>query len=284
MPYAGINVLILWSAALERGFNSPSWMTYNQATELNAHIRKGEKGSLVVYANTFKKTEENADGQEIEREIPFLRGYTVFNVDQIDGLPEHYFETREPKFTELERIGHAEAFLAATHADIRCRGCRAYYVQDADYIQVPPIESFRDAESFYSTVLHELCHWVKHPSRLNRDFGRKSWGDEGYAREELVAELGSAFLCADLGLTAEVRDDHAAYLASWVAILKNDDRAIFQAQPTRNAPLITFINSNPNAMRPPHRRPHSYGELHQNRWHPAEPAPHFPFDQVTTWG
>ena len=131
-------------------------MTFKQALELNAHVRKGEKGSLVVYANTFKKTEENAEGQEIEREIPFLKGYTVFNVEQIEGLPEHYYEKPEPKFTAVERIDHAEAFLAATHADIRYRGSRAYYAQEADYIQVPPIESFRDAESFYSTALHEL--------------------------------------------------------------------------------------------------------------------------------
>jgi antirestriction protein ArdC len=227
--YSGINILMLWSAALEHGFNSPSWMTYNQAAELNAHVRKGEKGPLVVYANTFKKTEENADGQEIEREIPFLRGYTVFKIEQIEGLPEHYYEKPEPKFTDVERIDHAEAFLAATHADIRYRGCQAYYAQDADYIQMPPIESFRDAESFYSTALHELCHWVKHPSRLNRDFGRQTWGDEGYAREELVAELGSAFLCADLELTPEFREDHASYLATWIAVLKNDNPAIFQA-------------------------------------------------------
>ena len=229
MPYAGINILMLWNAALDHGFNSPKWMTYNQAAELNAHVRKGEKGSLVVYADTFKKTEESAEGQEIERDIPFLKGYTVFNIEQIEGLPEHYYEKPEPKFTDLERIDHAEAFLAATHADIRYRGCQAYYAQDADYIQVPPIESFRDAESFYSTALHELCHWAKHPSRLNRDFGRKTWGDEGYAREELVAELGSAFLCADLELIPEVREDHASYLSTWITVLKNDNRAIFQA-------------------------------------------------------
>ena len=228
-PYSGINILMLWAASVEYGFNSPSWMTFKQALDLNAHVRKGEKGSMVVYANTFTRTEEDAEGQEIEREIPFLKGYTVFNVEQIEGLPEHFYVKPEPKFTAVQRIEHAEAFFAATRADIRYRGGRAYYAQDADYIQMPPIESFRDAESFYSTLAHETTHWTKHPSRVERDFGRKTWGDEGYAREELVAELGAAFLCADLELTAEVREDHAAYIATWLTALKNDNRAIFQA-------------------------------------------------------
>ena len=228
-PYSGINILMLWAASVEYGFCSPSWMTFKQAVELNAHVRKGEKGSLVVYANTFTRTDKDAEGQEIEREIPFLKGYTVFNVEQIDGLPEQFYVKPEPKFTAVERIEHAEAFFAATGADIRYRGGRAYYAQDADYIQMPPIESFRDAESFYATLAHETTHWTKHSSRVERDFGRKTWGDEGYAREELVAELGAAFLCADLELTPEVREDHAAYIATWLQALKNDNRAIFQA-------------------------------------------------------
>jgi antirestriction protein ArdC len=228
-PYSGINILMLWGAAVEHGFRSPTWMTFKQALDLNAHVRKGEKGSLIVYANTFTRTEENAEGQEIDHEIPFLKGYIVFNVDQIDGLPEHYYTRLEPKFPANLRIDHADAFFAATHADIRYRGGRAYYAQEADYIQLPPIESFREADSFYSTLAHECCHWTNHPSRLQRDFGRKTWGDEGYAREELVAELGAAFLCADLELTPAVLDDHASYIASWLAILRNDHRAIFQA-------------------------------------------------------
>jgi antirestriction protein ArdC len=153
----------------------------------------------------------------------------VFNVEQVEGLPEHYYAKPEPKFTAVQRIDHAEAFFAATHADIRYRGGRAYYAQEADYIQLPPIESFRDAESFYATLAHECTHWTKHPARIERDFGRKTWGDEGYAREELVAELGAAFLCADLELTPEVQDDHASYIATWLQVLKNDNRAIFQA-------------------------------------------------------
>jgi antirestriction protein ArdC len=229
MPYSGINILMLWASSVEQGFASPSWMTFRQALELNAHVRKGEKGSLVVYANSITKTEQNDAGEDVERDIHFLKGYTVFNCDQIEGLPEQYYVKPEPKFTAVERIGHAEAFFAATKADIRYRGGHAYYAQGADYIQMPPIEAFTDAGSFYATLGHECVHWTKHPSRLERDFGRKSWGDEGYAAEELVAELGAAFLCADLELTPEVRDDHASYIASWAQVLKKDNRAIFAA-------------------------------------------------------
>ena len=227
--YSGINVLMLWCAAVEQGFTCPMWMTFKQASELNGHVRKGEKGSLVVYANSITKTEDDGDGNEVAREIPFLKGYTVFNVQQIEGLPELFYAQPEPKLAAPARIDRAEAFFANTNADIRIRGARAYYAGDADFIVMPPIESFHDVESFYTTLCHEGCHWTRHASRLARDFGRKAWGDQGYAREELVAELGSAFLCADLELTPEVRDDHASYIAAWLDVLKNDKRAIFQA-------------------------------------------------------
>jgi antirestriction protein ArdC len=229
IAYSGINTLMLWASAIEQGFAAPIWMTFKQAIELNAHVRKGEKGSLVVYANTITKAVDDGAGNEVEREIPFLKGYTVFNVDQIEGLPERYYAKPEITLTPVERIERADAFFANTGADIRYRGDRAFYSNDGDYIQMPVIEAFRDAESFYATLAHESCHWTKHSSRLERDFGRKTWGDEGYAREELVAELGSAFLCADLDLTPEVRDDHAAYIASWISALKHDKRAIFSA-------------------------------------------------------
>jgi antirestriction protein ArdC len=229
VPYSGINILMLWAEAIAQGFGSPMWMTFRQASELDAHVRKGEKGSLVVYANSITRTEEGRDGEETEREIHYMKGYTVFNVEQIDGLPEHYYTKPEVQNTTVERIAQAEAFFAATKADVRYRGDRAYYSLDGDYIQMPVIEAFRDAESFYATLAHESAHWTRHPSRLDRSFGRKSWGDEGYAREELVAELASAFLCADLGITPEVREDHAAYIADWLTVLKNDTRAIFSA-------------------------------------------------------
>nr|WP_302474489.1 zincin-like metallopeptidase domain-containing protein [Roseococcus sp. MDT2-1-1] len=123
----------------------------------------------------------------------------------------------------------ADEFFAAVSADVRHGGDRAYYTMAEDRVQMPPFEAFRDAESNYATLAHELTHWTRHPSRLKRDFGRKRWGDEGYAMEELVAELGAAFLSADLDLTPEPREDHAAYIGSWLEVLKNDKRAIFTA-------------------------------------------------------
>ena len=229
LPYSGINILMLWAEAEDKGFTTPTWMTFKQALELDAHVKKGEKGSLVVYANSITRTEENAKGEEAEREIHYMKGYTVFNVEQIEGLPEQYYGKPVVQNTTIERIAHAEAFFTATKAEIRYGGNRAFYSNEGDYIQMPVIEAFRDAESFYGTLAHEAAHFTKHPSRLDRSFGRKSWGDEGYAQEELVAEMASAFLCADLGITPEVRDDHAQYIANWLTVLKNDKRAVFAA-------------------------------------------------------
>jgi antirestriction protein ArdC len=230
VPYQGINVLMLWSAAMENGYAAPIWMTFKQALELGAHVRKGEQGSLVVYADRFTRKETDAEtGEETARDIPFMKGYTVFNVEQIDSLPEHYYAKPAPRMEALPRIERAEAFLAATGADVRHGGTRAYYSISTDHVQMPPFESFRDPESYYVTRGHETVHWTRHETRLNREFGRKRYGDEGYAMEELVAELGAAFLCADLELTPEVREDHAAYIASWITVLKNDKRAIFSA-------------------------------------------------------
>lgn len=212
------------------GFASPIWMTFKQALELNAHVRKGEKGSLVVYANSITRKEtDGSTGEEIDREIHFMKGYTVFNVEQIEGLPAHYYAKPEPRFSPIQRIEHAEFFFGHLHADIRHGGTRAYYAQASDYIQMPPFETFDSAGSYYATLAHESTHWTKHPSRLEREFGRKTWGDEAYAEEELVAELGAAFLCADLELSLTPREDHASYIAHWLTVLKNDKRAIFRA-------------------------------------------------------
>lgn len=230
IPYRGINIIMLWSAAMEKGYSAPIWMTFKQARELDAHVRKGEHGSLVVYASKLTRTEaDDETGEESEREIPFMKGYTVFNVEQIDGLPAHYYAQPVVRSEPVQRIAEAEAFFAATGACVRHGGNQAYYSLSSDHVQMPPIEAFRDAESYYATLAHETCHHTRHPTRLDRDFGRKRWGDAGYAMEELVAELGAAFLCADLALTPEVRDDHAAYIASWIKALKNDKRAIFTA-------------------------------------------------------
>jgi antirestriction protein ArdC len=206
------------------------WLTFKQALELGGCVRKGEKGELVVYADRIVRAETNDKGEDVERQIPFLKGYTVFNAEQCENLPPQYSALSAPAvLTPLQRIAAVEQFFANTRADIRHGGTRAYYAEGADFVQMPPFETFRDAESYAATLAHELTHWTKHDTRLARDFGRSRWGDEGYAREELVAELGSAFLCADLAITPEVRADHAAYIASWLKVLKDDRRFIFTA-------------------------------------------------------
>ena len=243
VAYQGINVLMLWSAAIEKGYTAPIWMTFKQALELKAHVRKGEQGSLVVYANKIVRTEtDQATGEESEHAIPFMKGYTVFNVDQIEGLPEHYHGKPKVLTDPVQKIAHAEDFFAATGANVVHGGSRACYVPSTDNIHMPCIDFFRDAESYYAVRAHETTHWTRHRSRLDREFGRKRFGDERYAMEELVAELGSAFLSADLELTPEVREDHAAYIALWIKILKNDKRAIFTA--ASHAQRATdFLNS-----------------------------------------
>ena len=228
-PYRGINILLLWGEACAKGYAAPIWMTYKQAQELGGQVRKGEHGSLVVYANTITRTETNDAGEDIEHEIPFMKGYTVFNIEQVDGLPAHYYAQPANPLPLAERIENADRFMTNTGATIHHGGNQAYYAPARDAIQLPPFEAFKDKESYYATALHELTHWTKHEKRLDRDFGRQKFGDAGYAREELVAELGAAFLCAALGITPEIREDHAAYLGHWLKVLKEDKRAIFSA-------------------------------------------------------
>jgi len=158
-PYTGINVLSLWISAVARNFAAPIWMTFRQALELGGHVRKGEKGSLVVYANSITRTErDEKTGEDVEREIPYMKGYTVFNVEQIDGLPEIYHAKLAPTHDPVARIEHAEKFLHATGAVINHGGNRAFYSLSADAVQMPPFEAFRDAESYYATLAHELTH------------------------------------------------------------------------------------------------------------------------------
>ena len=228
--YRGINVLMLWGAAAERGYSAPIWMTFKQALELGGNVRKGETGNLVVYANTITRTEADPKtGEEQERDIPFMKGYTVFNVEQVEKLPAHFYALAEPVTEKVERIEAAEAFFANTGAKVSNGGNRAFFSPSEDRIQMPPFEAFKEPEAYYATLAHETTHWTKTTARLDRDFGRKRFGDSGYAMEELVAEMGAAFICADLGLSPEPREEHAAYLAHWLSVLKADKRAIFSA-------------------------------------------------------
>ncbi|MAW86197.1 MAG: antirestriction protein ArdC [Phyllobacteriaceae bacterium] len=230
-PYTGINVLLLWSESLARGFTAPLWMTYRQAAQIGAQVRKGETGATVVYASRFTKTETDAQGEELERDISFLKTYTVFNCDQIDGLPDHYHHRPAKVIDPVERIEHADRFFANTGAVIRHGGARAFYAPASDHIQMPPFETFRDAESYVAVLSHETVHWTSRPNRVGRDLSRYARDKTERAREELVAEIGSALLCADLGIVPELepRPDHASYVASWLRVLSDDRRAIFQA-------------------------------------------------------
>jgi antirestriction protein ArdC len=227
--YRGINVLILWADATEKGFISPFWMTYKQAVEMKAQVRKGQHGSTVVFADRFTRTETDLNGEDVEEAIPFLKAYTVFNAEQVEGLPARYYSKPADPLLLSERAAGVDAFVTKTKAQVSHGGNAAFYTAGLDCIQMPHFEAFRDTESYYGTLLHELTHWTGHKSRLDRDFGRKAFGDAGYAREELVAELGAAFLCADLAISLNPREDHAAYLGHWLEVLRQDKRAVFQA-------------------------------------------------------
>ncbi|HEX3147014.1 MAG TPA: zincin-like metallopeptidase domain-containing protein [Gemmataceae bacterium] len=229
-PYSGVNVLVLWLTAFQKGYTAPLWITFNQAKELGGFVKKGEKGAMVVYASTFEKKEtDHTTGEERAEKIPFLKAYTVFNAEQTEGLPGHYYaRAAEPK-NLAERLEQAESFFTATGADTRHGGNKAFYSPSSDYIQLPPYDSFENREAYYATRAHESIHWTMHEKRLHRSFESKRFGDNGYAVEELVAELGSAFLAADLGITPQVMPEHASYLAAWLKVLKADNKAIFTA-------------------------------------------------------
>jgi len=226
--YRGINTLILWEAADLAGYTAPTWITFKQALEAGGHVRKGETGTTVVYASTFSRTlEDQATGDSVEAEIPFLKTYTVFNVEQCDDLPSTLTAKPTPA-PEPQRIDAAETFVANTGVSLVPGGDKAFYAPSEDVVAMPARQAFTSAEAFYSTLLHELVHWSGADTRLTRTFGQR-FADTAYAREELVAELGAAFLCADLGIEGSPREDHAAYLDHWLGVLKEDKRAIFQA-------------------------------------------------------
>lgn len=226
--YSGVNILILWDAAIRCGRPTQAWVTFRQAQDLGGSVRRGERGTTVFYADRFTPAAEREraalDGEEA-RAVPFLKRHTVFNVAQCDGLPEEAHAGAEP-LTEREALPHADAVVAATGADIRIGGGEAYYVPSQDYIAVPPQQAYFEQINWYRTVFHELGHWTGHKSRLDRDLcGR--FGSADYAREELVAEMASAFVCAALGIAPTVR--HADYLGAWLKVLREDARAVFRA-------------------------------------------------------
>lgn len=227
-PYSGINVLILWGAVIEGRYPSQDWLTFRQALAAGGCVRKGERGQTIFYADKFVPKDEHEQGQvegDEARAIPFLKRFVVFNAAQCDGLPERLTAAPAP-LPECEQHLAAEALIAASGADFRIGGPDAFYSPPLDFVQVPPQPAFTQQIDYYRTALHELGHWTGHESRLDRDQSG-GFGSAAYAREELCAEMASAFLCAALGIVPTVR--HADYLGNWLTVLRADNRAIFKA-------------------------------------------------------
>ena len=226
--YSGINILILWGAVIASGYPAQRWLTFRQAIARGGAVRRGERGVTVYYADRFvseaARVRAEAEGTEA-RAIPFLKRFTLFNVAQCEGLDPALHAAPAPR-PQPELIPAAQAVIAASGVGFRIGGDRAFYAPARDLVVVPPQSAFFEPINWYRTCLHELTHATGHASRLGRDLSGR-FGFENYAREELVAEIGSAFLCARLGIVPTVR--HADYIASWLGVLRGDSRAIFRA-------------------------------------------------------
>lgn len=229
-PYNGINIVSLWVSAELNAYSAPVWATYRQWSELGAQVRKGEKSSLVVFYKEYE-TEPDPANDDDDGKRRVARASSVFNASQVDG----YTMPDPPQpLGPIERLEAVDRFIAATGARIEHGGDRAFYRPSTDHIQMPDEGLFcgtgtmTRAEGYYATITHELTHWSGARKRLGRDMGKR-FGDAAYAAEELVAEIASAFLCSELGITQDVRADHAQYLAQWLTLMKSDSRAIFTA-------------------------------------------------------
>lgn len=222
-PYSGINVLLYWASA-EAGYARPRFLTYKQAQEAGGNVRRGEHGMKVYYFKPLLVADK-ASGEE--KEIPMLREYTVFNVSQCDGLPDRVSngEYVAPR-NQDQREADADAFIRSTAADFREGTGKPCYIPSRDFISMPAFSSFTSKTAFYNVAFHELTHWTGAKHRLERDFSGR-FGTHAYALEELVAELGAAFLCAEFGF--DVVSQSASYLESWLKACKENPRAIFAA-------------------------------------------------------
>ena len=224
-PYSGCNVILLWLAR-SRGFATPRFLTFKQAQEAGGNVRKGEHGTKVYFVKQLQIKDSDANEAETHF-IPMLREYTVFNVDQCEGLPDRVRAGKPMRVRNPDtRDSLADEFLSATGADIREGNGEAYFVSSQDFISMPAFQAFKGADHFYNVAFHELTHWTGHKSRLDRDL-KNRFGSRDYAAEELVAELGAAFLSAEFGFDGDVRN--AGYIATWIELLKSDKRAFFTA-------------------------------------------------------
>lgn len=236
--YRGMNVWLLMIAAEHAGYASNVWGTYKAWADKGAQVRKGEKSTMVVFWKPTEYKQKDEAGEETDRKGMLLRYYNVFNASQVEGY--------EPKVAPSlpvnerpvnERIEVAETFFANTGAIVNHGGNRAFYAPSKDTIQMPKFAQFKEPEGYYATLGHETIHWTGHESRNNRLLNINRFGDEAYAVEELIAELGSAFLCAHLGIVNEPRPDHAQYIQSWLKALKGDKKAVFHAASKAQAAL-----------------------------------------------
>ena len=228
-PYSGANVVLLWMSCASRGWMISRFLTFKQALELGGSVRKGEHGTKVYFVKRLRVRDRKDNGEVEEREVPLLRQYVVFNVAQCDGLPTKLLEIGEAKVRHHdERDATIDDFVKATRIDVRegAGGDRAYYTTVGDFVATPKFGDFKSASSFYATLLHEMTHATGAKHRLDREFGKR-FGDRAYAAEELVAELGAAFLCAEFSVDGELR--HAGYIDSFISLLKDDPRAFFTA-------------------------------------------------------
>lgn len=226
--YRGINVLLLWGAASASGYAADTWMTFNQALELGGAVRKGERSTQIVFFKPLVVDKVNAAGEMESAKIPLIRTYNVFNVEQIDGLPARYYPAPVAVVGGKDRDQVNEAALRRCGADIRECGAKAYYSPAQDFVQMPDFDRFAATGGYLATLAHELCHWTGNKNRLDRD-QKNAFGSKDYAFEELVAEIGAAFVGARLGIVGDHIDNHAAYVAGWLKKLHDDKRAIFRA-------------------------------------------------------
>ncbi len=233
--YTGVNVTILWASAIARGYEQDRWLTFRQAAKVGGKVCKGEKGTVAVLfkhidVDRKAKSDDDEENAQPGRTYKIARAYTLFNVEQCSGLPDRIFKGKHPKFIpeqNWESHSNADGLIQLCGAKIRHTGNTATYIPAADIICMPPKAAFDSPAGYYSTLMHELTHWTGHKTRLNRSgiAEPQPFESVGYAFEELVAEIGSAFLCADFRILGELR--HESYVMNWIKILENDPKAIF---------------------------------------------------------
>ena len=225
-PYRGVNILMLWATAQKHAYTSNEWATYRQWQEAGAQVRKGERSTTVVFWKIYHHAEEQQEDSDAPEDRPhcFARCYHVFNTSQVDG----YIPQVAEQLPESERIQNADRFFASLPAVIKHGGDRAFYSPAGDFIQTPAFAQFKSSKGYVCTLAHECAHWSGAPFRLNRDLSGR-FGDERYSMEELIAEITSCYICAELQIQSEPRVDHAPYLSSWLKVLKSDKKAIFAA-------------------------------------------------------